>query len=106
MVDVAVVSSRPTLVITDSMNIHMEQPKLKDRDSKIMVEILKTVRSGGNVLIPTDSSGRVLELMRVLDQYWIQNKFALHHSIGWLHGQTDDGLLCTDCAIPLRCCMT
>lgn len=81
------------------MNIHTEQPKLKDRDSKvawrwkqfgslkldanvcecvpvlqIMVEILKTVRGGGSVLIPTDSSGRVLELMRVLDQYWIQNK--------------------------------
>lgn len=79
------ISSRPTLVITDSMNIHVEQPKLKDRDSKIMVEILKTVRSGGNVLIPTDSSGRVLELMRVLDQYWIQNKFVsmLHHFV-WL----------------------
>ena len=42
-----------------------------------MMEILKTVRNGGNVLIPTDSSGRVLELMRVLDQYWIQNKFVL-----------------------------
>lgn len=42
-----------------------------------MVEILKSVRGGGNVLIPTDSSGRVLELMRVLDQYWIQNKCVL-----------------------------
>lgn len=41
---------------------------------QIMMEVLKTVRGGGNVLIPTDSSGRVLELMRVLDQYWIQNK--------------------------------
>ncbi|KAI9911602.1 hypothetical protein PsorP6_009581 [Peronosclerospora sorghi] len=74
--------TRPTLLITDSMNLQSEQPKLKDRDSKvglvakrttIMMEILKTVRNGGNVLIPTDSSGRVLELMRVLDQYWIQN---------------------------------
>uniref|UniRef100_K3WHC0 Cleavage and polyadenylation specificity factor subunit 2 n=1 Tax=Globisporangium ultimum (strain ATCC 200006 / CBS 805.95 / DAOM BR144) TaxID=431595 RepID=K3WHC0_GLOUD len=75
--------TRPTLLITDSMNIHSEQPKLKDRDSKIMVEILKTVRGGGNVLIPTDSSGRVLELMRVLDQYWIQNK--LRDPIALLH---------------------
>lgn len=75
--------TRPTLLITDSMNIHKEQPKLKDRDSKIMVEVLKTVRGGGNVLIPTDSSGRVLELMRVLDQYWIQNK--LRDPIALLH---------------------
>ncbi|RLN63180.1 hypothetical protein BBJ28_00009742 [Nothophytophthora sp. Chile5] len=49
----------------------------------IMMEILKTVRGGGNVLIPTDSSGRVLELMRVLDQYWIQNK--LRDPIALLH---------------------
>ncbi|EGZ29476.1 hypothetical protein PHYSODRAFT_552782 [Phytophthora sojae] len=48
-----------------------------------MMEILKTVRNGGNVLIPTDSSGRVLELMRVLDQYWIQNK--LRDPIALLH---------------------
>uniref|UniRef100_M4C192 Cleavage and polyadenylation specificity factor subunit 2 n=1 Tax=Hyaloperonospora arabidopsidis (strain Emoy2) TaxID=559515 RepID=M4C192_HYAAE len=75
--------TRPTLLITDSMNLHREQPKLKDRDSKIMMEILKTVRNGGNVLIPTDSSGRVLELMRVLDQYWIQNK--LRDPIALLH---------------------
>ncbi|CAI5731256.1 unnamed protein product [Peronospora destructor] len=75
--------TRPTLLITDSMNLHAEQPKLKDRDSKIMMEILKTVRNGGNVLIPTDSSGRVLELMRVLDQYWIQNK--LRDPIALLH---------------------
>ncbi|RLN59670.1 hypothetical protein BBP00_00006387 [Phytophthora kernoviae] len=75
--------TRPTLLITDSMNLHSEQPKLKDRDSKIMMEILKTVRGGGNVLIPTDSSGRVLELMRVLDQYWIQNK--LRDPIALLH---------------------
>lgn len=27
--------------------------------------------------MPTDSAGRVLELMRVLDQYWIQNKYEL-----------------------------
>ncbi|TDH68560.1 hypothetical protein CCR75_005669 [Bremia lactucae] len=75
--------TRPTLLITDSMNLYAEQPKLKDRDSKIMMEILKTIRNGGNVLIPTDSSGRVLELMRVLDQYWIQNK--LRDPIALLH---------------------
>ncbi|DBA01353.1 TPA: hypothetical protein N0F65_001592 [Lagenidium giganteum] len=75
--------TRPTLLITDSMNIHKEQPKLKDRDSKIMMEVIRTVRAGGNVLIPTDSSGRVMELMRVLDQYWIQNQ--LRDPIALLH---------------------
>ena len=47
-----------------------------------MINILKTVRAGGNVLIPTDSAGRVLELMRVLDQYWIQNKCVPNGLVG------------------------
>lgn len=55
-----------------------------------MVEILKSVRGGGNVLIPTDSSGRVLELMRVLDQYWIQNKCVAVLLFGvWLYIERD-----------------
>ena len=29
---------RPTLLITDSMNLMTEQPKLKDRDSQVFVE--------------------------------------------------------------------
>lgn len=46
-----------------------------------MQTIMETIRCGGNVLIPCDSSGRVLELLRVLDQYWIQNKYVhLIHS--------------------------
>lgn len=48
-----------------------------------MEEILHTIRKGGNVLIPCDTAGRVLELMRVLDQYWIQSK--LRDPIALLH---------------------
>lgn len=29
---------------------------------------------GGNVLLPIDSSGRMLEVLLVLDQLWYQNK--------------------------------
>jgi cleavage and polyadenylation specificity factor subunit 2 len=43
-----------------------------------MEAILHTIRHGGNVLIPCDSAGRVLELMRVLDQYWIQNVYVTY----------------------------
>jgi predicted metal-dependent RNase len=32
--------------------------------------ILSTVRSGGNVLLPTDAAGRVLELVLFLDRLW------------------------------------
>jgi len=66
--------NRPSLLITDSFNFFHSQPKLKDRDASIMKTILKTLRANGNILIPCDSSGRILELLRVLDQYWISNK--------------------------------
>jgi predicted metal-dependent RNase len=29
---------------------------------------------GGNVLLPVDSSGRLLEVLLVLDQLWLQHK--------------------------------
>lgn len=32
--------------------------------------ILQTLRGGGNVLIAVDTSGRVLELVHMLDQLW------------------------------------
>ena len=75
--------TRPTLLITDSRNFNTVQPKLKNRDGEIMKYILTALRKGGNVLIPCDSAGRVLEIMRVLDQYWIQNR--LRDPIALLH---------------------
>ncbi|CEJ03740.1 hypothetical protein RMCBS344292_17718 [Rhizopus microsporus] len=35
--------------------------------------MLTSLKNGGSVLLPTDSSARVLELSYLLDQYWAQN---------------------------------
>ncbi|CAN0057095.1 unnamed protein product, partial [Phaeothamnion confervicola] len=37
---------------------------------------MATVRGGGNVLIPTDASGRVLELLHLLDAHWTQHRLG------------------------------
>ncbi|RLO03945.1 hypothetical protein DYB28_010993, partial [Aphanomyces astaci] len=46
-------------------------------------EIVHVLRRGGDVLIPCDSAGRVLEVLHVLDQYWI--KLKLKDPIVLLH---------------------
>ncbi|OQR96138.1 cleavage and polyadenylation specificity factor subunit [Achlya hypogyna] len=75
--------SRPTLLITDSMHLNKEQPKMKDRDERLKDDVVNTLRRGGDVLIPCDSAGRVLEVLHVLDQYWI--KLKLKYPIALLH---------------------
>jgi len=65
--------SRPSLLITDAYNAKLKQMRRPVRDEALMTNILKTLRSGGNVLIAVDTAGRVLELSHMLDQLW-QNR--------------------------------
>ena len=72
---------RPALLITNSLNwdIAPTMPSLpmlrrgnerEKQNQPIINLILETVRAGGNVLLPVDTAGRVLELMLMLDQQW------------------------------------
>ncbi|KAG9288727.1 hypothetical protein G9A89_004346 [Geosiphon pyriformis] len=68
--------SRPSLMITDaynSLNIH---PPRKLRDNALFETIIQTLQNDGNVLLPTDSSARVLELTYLLDQHWAFNHIS------------------------------
>ncbi|XP_035228825.1 cleavage and polyadenylation specificity factor subunit 2-like, partial [Stegodyphus dumicola] len=62
--------NRPSLLITDSYNANYVQVRRRARDELLMTNILKTLRSNGNVLIAVDTSGRVLELSHMMDQLW------------------------------------
>ncbi|CAB4056673.1 CPSF2 [Lepeophtheirus salmonis] len=64
---------RPSILITDAFNIGCHQLRRRVRDEKIMTNILQTLRNNGNVLICTDTAGRVLELAHMVDQLW-QNR--------------------------------
>ena len=65
--------SRPSLLITDAFNSQLKQIRRRTRDEKLLHEIMRTMRNGGNVLVAVDTAGRVLELAYMLDQLW-QNK--------------------------------
>jgi len=63
----------PSLLITDAYNASTVQEKRKQRDQALMETISDALYKRGNVLIPADSAGRVLELAFFLEQNWKLN---------------------------------
>ncbi|KAL1934717.1 hypothetical protein VTP01DRAFT_6899 [Rhizomucor pusillus] len=64
--------TRPSLMITGALNASVSHPSRKERYAAMFDTMIKTVQAGGSVLLPTDSSARVLELSYLLDQHWTQ----------------------------------
>ena len=60
-------------------------PPSVGRDEGELVEyILSTLRRGGNVLLPVDASGRVLELLYVLNQHWERQRLGSTYNLCWV----------------------
>lgn len=69
---------RPTILITDGYTA-LDKPLVggrKARESALLERVRQSVEQGGNVLLPVDSTGRVLELLIVLDECWQQNNLG------------------------------
>ncbi|RWR72197.1 cleavage and polyadenylation specificity factor subunit 2 [Cinnamomum micranthum f. kanehirae] len=64
---------RPAVLITDAYNALNNQPSRRQRDQEFLDAIIKALRADGNVLLPVDTAGRVLELVLILEQYWTQH---------------------------------
>ncbi|KAJ7068461.1 beta-lactamase-like protein [Mycena amicta] len=64
--------ARPDLLITDAERTSVVNSKQRDRDAALIDTITSTLTSStrSSVLIPCDSSTRVLELLILLDQHW------------------------------------
>ncbi|KAJ7682611.1 beta-lactamase-like protein [Mycena polygramma] len=64
--------ARPDLLITDAERTSVINSKQRDRDAALIDTITSTLTSStrSSVLIPCDSSTRVLELLVLLDQHW------------------------------------
>ncbi|MFS7950321.1 putative metallo-beta-lactamase, cleavage and polyadenylation specificity factor subunit 2 [Helianthus anomalus] len=71
---------RPAVLITDAYNALSNQPSRRQRDQEFLEAILNTLRANGNVLLPVDSAGRVLELLLILEQVILgTTSFDLSH---------------------------
>jgi cleavage and polyadenylation specificity factor subunit 2 len=44
------------------------------RSAALLDAVMATLRGDGNVLLPVDSAGRVLELVLLLDRHWQEHK--------------------------------
>nr|XP_043631723.1 cleavage and polyadenylation specificity factor subunit 2 [Erigeron canadensis] len=64
---------RPAVLITDAYNALSNQPSRRQRDQEFLDAIQNTLRANGNVLLPVDTAGRVMELLLILEQYWEQH---------------------------------
>jgi cleavage and polyadenylation specificity factor subunit 2 len=64
---------RPAVLITDAYNALNNQPSSRQRDQEFLDAVIKTLRRDGNVLLPVDTAGRILELILILEQYWAQH---------------------------------
>ncbi|KAJ7714317.1 beta-lactamase-like protein [Mycena maculata] len=64
--------ARPDLLITDAERTSVISSRRRDRDAALIDTITSTLTSSSrsSVLIPCDSSTRVLELLVLLDQHW------------------------------------
>lgn len=63
---------RPSILITDAYTA-LDKPfpgGKKAREAALLEKVQSGIDNGGNVLLPVDSTGRVLELMILLDEYW------------------------------------
>ncbi|KAF6032670.1 Cpsf100 [Bugula neritina] len=62
--------SRPSLLITDAFNANVQQEKRRDKDGRLLTEMIQALRRKGNVLVAVDTAGRSLELIQLLETLW------------------------------------
>ena len=72
--------NRPSLLIADAFNARGEPPP-KSRDDDLMRAVLRAVRSDGNVLVPVDPAGRVLELLLLLEERWAKQQLGAYQLV-------------------------
>eukprot|EP00804_Cyclotella_cryptica_P026987 CCRYP_016658-RA/>CCRYP_016658-RA protein AED:0.04 eAED:0.04 QI:46/1/0.8/1/1/1/5/107/1053 len=60
-------------------------PPMGNRSEAELIEsIMAALRRDGNVLLPVDASGRVLELLLVLDRHWERQRLSGAYNLCWV----------------------
>lgn len=67
---------RPSLLIADTKGALDVHPARKQRDGELADSMMNALKGGGSILLPVDSAGRVLEVLQVIETYWITHKVA------------------------------
>lgn len=82
----------PALMITEAgcvsrgMGVGLKGRRAREDTTAMFLQaIVETVRSGGNVLIPCENAGRILEILQILAKYWVDNKMGMDHLLYLSH---------------------
>ena len=77
---------RPGLLITSARDAHLpSRPPRRERDRELLEAGTGALGRGGDVLLPVDTAGRVLELVLVLEAHWRANRRLARHPVLLLH---------------------
>lgn len=64
---------RPSVLITDAYNALNNPPSRRNRETTLFDALSTAIQHNASVLIPVDSSTRVLELAHMLETHWRSN---------------------------------
>eukprot|EP00934_Nitzschia_sp_Nitz4_P004338 Nitzschia sp. Nitz4//scaffold138_size62050//1928//4771//NITZ4_006381-RA/size62050-processed-gene-0.43-mRNA-1//1//CDS//3329535746//4328//frame0 len=62
----------------------LTMPLVSQAQRQLTESIMSVLRRDGNVLLPVDASGRVLELVLLLQQFWDKQRLAQTYNLVWL----------------------
>jgi len=61
-------------MVVDATSAGVAAVERARREAALIDPLMAALRAGGNVLLPVDTAGRVLELLLLLDSHWEENK--------------------------------
>lgn len=66
--------------------------KAKERDQKLLDIVSSTLQAGGSILMPSDTAGRFVEILVLLEQHWAYRNFTQEYPLCLLSKKGDDVL--------------
>lgn len=70
----------------------MQQPVVSQAEKTLTETVLAVLRRDGNVLLPVDASGRVLEILLLLSQHWDRHRLSGTYNLCWVGPMTKNTL--------------
>jgi cleavage and polyadenylation specificity factor subunit 2 len=62
----------------------IQQPVVSQAEKTLTETVLAVLRRDGNILLPVDASGRVLELLLLLSQHWDRHRLTGAYNLCWV----------------------
>jgi cleavage and polyadenylation specificity factor subunit 2 len=74
-------NSAGAAVASSSVKKRKDKDRTDDQLSQFLGSLTETLRGGGNVLVPVETSTRLFELLQILEKHWSDNKFGIYHLV-------------------------